>query len=236
MKKLIALFIITLTIGMVIWWRSPATVQGPLSEQEFEYIVRTSGNADPSEALPMIIALHGHGDTPDNFFNTLLKGFDHPARFIMIKGPVDYPGVDMSGSAWPTEAGELSECGNAVADAVSVLLERYPTEGLPILLGFSSGAYMSYYIAAFHANKFSHIFPLSGRLLKDLMSTEIVSYENGARIIAFHGNSDQIVGLNQGKAAVRNLRQRGLTAELVTFNGGHLEVFYSAKHLLMNHL
>lgn len=236
MKKLVVLLLLILFIGMIYWWRLPPTVQGPSSDYEFEYIIRISGNGGSSDTLPMIIALHGHGDTPDNFFDTLLKDFDYPARFIVVRGPIDYPGVSLSGSAWPIEPGDFPECGDALADAVSVLLERYPTEGRPIVLGFSSGAYVAYYLAAFHADQFSYIFPLSGRLPMELISNEMIFYDNGAKIIAFHGKNDQVVGFSQGKAAVQNLRQRGLTVELVTFNGGHTEIFLSANNLLLNHL
>ncbi len=68
------------------------------------------------------------------------------------------------------------------------------------------------------------------------MTTEMISFSKGAKVIAFHGTKDQVVGFYNGKVAVENLRQRGLTAELVTFNGGHIGVFLSANNLFLNHL
>ncbi|MEC4675950.1 MAG: hypothetical protein VST72_03375 [Nitrospirota bacterium] len=236
MKKPVVVLLFVLFAGMLYWWWVPPTVKGPLSDQEFEYIIRVSGNGGSSDVLPMIIALHGQGDTPDNFFDTLLKDFDYPARFIVVKGPIGFPGASLSGRGWPVDTKGLSECGDALADAVPVLLERFPTEGRPILLGFSAGAYIAYYLAAFHSDQFSYIFPVAGRLSGDLMTTEMLSDDNGARVIAFHGKRDRVVAFNKGTAAVQKLRQRGLNVKLVTFDGGHLDIFLSANHLLLNHL
>ena len=55
-------------------------------------------------------------------------------------------------------------------------------------------------------------------------------------MIAFHGIKDQIVGFNTGKVAVQNLMQRGLTAELITFDGGHIDIFRSANRVLLDKL
>jgi predicted esterase len=181
----------------------------------------------------MIIALHGNGDNPAHFYETLLKEFNRPARFILLKGPISFGG---SGGEWPIDLVRLREYGDALADAVPVLLERFPTAGSPIVLGFSGGAYYAYYLAARYADQFSYIFPLSGALPGDIMEAEPLPYDIGADIIAFHGIKDQVVGFNHGKAAVESLKKMGLRAELVTFNGGHIDIFLSAKPALMERL
>ncbi len=184
----------------------------------------------------MVIALHGNGDTPDNFFDTLLKSFNYPARFIVVRGPIDYPGVSLSSRAWPTDIRGLREYGDALTDAVLVLKEEFPTVGRPIVLGFSGGASVAYYLAAFHTDQFSYIFPLSGRLPGVQMTTEMISFKDGAKVIAFHGINDQLIGYSNGKVAVRNLKKRGVNADLVTVDGGHLSVFMSANDLFLNYL
>jgi predicted esterase len=230
MKKLI---VIVLLAGVIYWWWLPHTVQGPLSGHEFEYIIRTSGDSSSSDTLPMVIALHGNGDTTDNFFETLFEDFDYPARFVLVRGPVDYAGGSLGGRAWPMDAGGLSEYGDALADAVPVLLERFSTEGKPIVVGFSGGAFFAYYLAACHSDMFSYIFPLSGGL-SNTLSCE--SRNAGARMIAFHGNKDQVIDYKRGMAAVQNLKLRGLTAELITFDGGHIDIFRSANRVLLDKL
>ncbi|MBI5674844.1 MAG: hypothetical protein HZC48_03295 [Nitrospirae bacterium] len=236
MKKLVALLLFILFIGIIYWWRLPSTVKGPSSEQKFEYIVRISGNGDSSDALPMIIALHGNGDIPGNFYDTLLKDFNYPARFIVMKGLIDVPSSFLSGRGWPMDDKELSKCGEEMADAISVLLERYPTKGRPVVLGFSSGAFVAYYLAAFHADRFSYIFPISGRLSGNLLTAKKVSHDDDAKVIAFHSKGDGIIAFSSGAAAVESLKQIGLDAEMVTFDGGHTDIFRSGKEILLNHL
>jgi phospholipase/carboxylesterase len=233
MKKLLVLLLLT---GAIYWWRLPPTVKAPSSDQEFEYIVRITGEGSGSAALPMIIALHGNGDTPAYFFDTLLKDFSYPARIIAVKGPMSHPGGRHGGSAWPIDINGLRECGDALADAISVLAGRFPTQGQPVILGFSGGAYVAYYLAAHHSDYFSHILPLSGGLPGRLMSAEEGGADYGAAVTAFHGTRDQVINFSQGKAAVENLRRRGVRAELISFDGGHLGVFTSANGILLNQL
>jgi phospholipase/carboxylesterase len=236
MKKLIILFSLILIAGVIYWWRMPPTVQGTSSDHEFEYIIRQSGEGDPSEPLPMVIALHGHGDTPENFFDTLLKRFNEPARFILVRGPLDYPGARLGGRAWPTDSEGLREHGDALSDAILVLEDKYPTTGKPIVLGFSSGAIIAYYLAAFHADTFSYIFPLAGRLPGIKPTSSMTSFHEGAAVIAFHARNDQVIGFNNGKSAVRALIKIGLDAELITIDGGHPGIFRSGNKLLIEHL
>lgn len=233
MKKLLVLIFL---IGGLYWWWLPNTVKGPASGHEFEYIIQTSGNGGSSDLLPMVIAMHGNGDTPDNFFDTLLKDFEYPARFIMVRGPMDYAGASWGGRAWPMDNHSLREYGDALADAVPILMDMYPTEGKPIVLGFSGGAYFAYYLASFHADRFSYIFPLSGGLPGELMKANSISYDSGAKVIAFHGKSDQVIGFRQAEAAVRHLRKRGLNAQLITHDGGHLDIFRSVNGNLLDQL
>lgn len=233
MKKLIFLL---LAAGLLFWWWWPDTVQGPSSDHAFEYIIRTTGESGSSALLPMVIALHGNGDTPDHFFKTMLKTFDYPARFILFRGPIDYPGISLWSRAWPRDAQGLRSYGNALADTVPVLLDRFPTEGRPLLLGFSGGAYVAYYLAAFHADLFSFILPLSGGLPAELLQENASQGMTDTRVIAFHGKADQVIGYYQGEAAVQGLRKRGIRAELVTFDGGHVDVFSSANPVVIERL
>lgn len=236
MRILRFLIPILVIAGIFVWWRQPYSVKGPSSDKAFQYIIRISGEGNTSGPLPMIIALHGHGDTPDHFFDTLLKSFPLQARFIVPRGPIDYPGIGLSGRAWPSDVDGIRTYGDALADALSVLKDEYSTSGKPIALGFSGGATMAYYLASSHANAFSHIFPLAGSLPAALDGNDLPSTENTAQITAFHGMKDQVIGLNRGQAAVAMLKKRGLKAKLVTLDGGHLEVFRSANSLVLTHL
>jgi hypothetical protein len=48
--------------------------------------------------------------------------------------------------------------------------------------------------------------------------------------------NDQVIGFNNGKAAVKSLKKIGWDAELITIDGGHLGIFRSGNKLLVEHL
>jgi phospholipase/carboxylesterase len=234
MKRLFALVLIL--GGLYWWWSEPNRVNGPVSGYEFEYTVRTSGDGVSAERLPMVIALHGLGDTPENFYQTLLKDLDYPARFILLRGPLGHSGGKPDGRDWPVSSDDLREYGSALADEVPVLLNRFPTKGKPIIVGFSAGAYYAYYLAAFHADQFSFVFPISGGLPVELPGPGVRYGDGGAQVIAFHGKQDQVIEFQQGKAAVDNLTRMGIAVSFITFDGGHLEVFRSLKGRFVDEL
>ena len=60
--------------------------------QKFAYKTYLTGNADPIEELPMIVALHFMGSNPDQAFDILLGSFDYPVRVISPGGQYRHDG------------------------------------------------------------------------------------------------------------------------------------------------
>src|SRR5262245_29161383 len=56
-----------------------ATASTAAPAKTVEFVELTTGGANPSETLPMIIAIHGLGDRPEAF-SELFSGFDVKAR------------------------------------------------------------------------------------------------------------------------------------------------------------
>jgi len=217
MKKTL---VIILLLILAYWWFKDPTISVPDSDVSFGYIVKYSGNGGRSDNLPMLVALHGNGDTAENFYNTALDQLNVPARIVLIKGPI-------SGNAWPWTAAEFAQYGKPLSEAIESLALKYPTLGKPILLGFSGGGTMAYYQAAKHGNKYSYIFPVSGQLSKGLLGDG--SYEPGAEVFAFHSTGDSIISISGGKNAVNILQENGVSVELTEFAGGHLGIFNNMK-------
>src|SRR5689334_2813394 len=83
---------------------SPAPVEPPPKAEpvgvdelprvgEIHYLEFVTAGADPESPLPMIVAIHGLGDSPQGF-RSLLEGFDRPARVILPRG------LDVEGEGW----------------------------------------------------------------------------------------------------------------------------------------
>ncbi len=220
MKKIL---LIILIFGLVQWWLKDPTVSARTNDVTFGYIAKYSGNSTRNDKLPMLVALHGNGDTAKNFYNTALDQINVPVRIVLLKGPIPYS----RGSAWPWSAADFTKFGTAVSGAIELLTVRYPTARKPILLGFSGGAMMAYYQAVKHGNRYSYIFPVSGGLSNKLLGNE--SSRPGAKVHAFHGRNDSVVSIYKGKNAVNILRAKGIDVRFTEFDGGHHGIFLDMK-------
>lgn len=220
MKKAIVL---VLLLGLAKWWFTDPTISVPANNLSFSYIVKYSGNGGRNHSLPMLVALHGNGDTAKNFYNTALDQLNSSARIVLLKGPISHG----TGSAWPWSAADFAQYGRATNEAIELLTLKYPTLQKPILLGFSGGGMMAYYQAVKYGNNYSYIFPVSGRLSNDLLGEK--PFRQGAKVLAFHGKKDSVVSFNSGKQAVNILQENGVKVEFVEFDGGHHGIFTDMK-------
>jgi len=220
MKKIV---LIIAVLALAKWWFTDPTISVIGSDISFSYIVKYSGRGGSGDDLPMLVALHGNGDTTKNFYQTALDQINTPARIILLEAPF----ANGSGSAWPWNATEFSQYGPAINEAIDLLASQYPTLGKPVLLGFSGGAMMAYYQGAKHGRSYSAIFPISGKLSSDLLGGP--PFHTGAKVFAFHGKNDSVISLSGGTAAVKLLRENRASVKFVAFDGGHHGLFKDMK-------
>jgi phospholipase/carboxylesterase len=214
---------------------SPAPAPGPEPEPELaapelpeaagvHYLEFVTADADPEAELVMIVAIHGLGDQPEHFAE-LLRGFDRPVRVIVPRALDPSEG---GGWSWfPIRARDpdvmglatgIDRAANALAPAISTLVERRPTKGKPIVTGFSQGGMLSFYLAVRHSQLFAAAFPVGGWLPPPLWPDGYGATGAGAPakppIHAFHGADDLAVKLGPTEAAVAHLRKSGYRVEL----------------------
>lgn len=225
MKKItIIIASLLFLVAAVRWMDSEHTVHLTTSEiDRFSYIAKYSGNANNTDYLPMLVALHGNGDTANNFYETALNQIQKPARIILLKGPIPYH----RGDAWPIDADALSVYGEAVNEAIGILVDKYPTTGKPVLLGFSGGGVMAYYQSVIYGNNYSAIIPVSGKLTEAML--EGGDANSGAIVHAYHGRNDRVISFSSGSHAVEILKNRDINIKFTAFDGGHLGLFTNAK-------
>ena len=220
MKKALVILVV---VGLAIWWFREPTIKVSSNDVSFGYIVKYSGNSTRHDTLPMLVALHGNGDTAGNFYDTALDQISVPARIVLLKGPISYG----RGGAWPWSDEDFAQYGRAVSEAAELMADKYPTAGKPMLLGFSGGGMMAYYQAVNHGDTYSCIVAVSGQLAEARLGNE--PSRPGAEVRAFHGKSDNVVAFGGGKGAVRLLQARGVNVTLTEFAGGHLGIFTDMK-------
>ncbi len=221
--KITKILLIIAILALVQWWFRDPLVHIPDSDISFSYLVKYSAEGNGRRVLPMLVALHGNGDTASHFYETALDRITAPARIILLEGPVPYG----RGRAWPWTRADFTKYGNAVNRAIEILEQKYPTIGKPVLLGFSGGAMMAYYQAVRHGDSYSYIFPVSGQLDRDWLGEETT--RPGAEVLAYHGRNDNLIPVSGGRNAIHLLQAKGIRASLAEFDGGHLGVFTNMK-------
>lgn len=204
---------------------SPAKAEDAGAEQpspevpELLYVERVTAGADPAMPLPMIVAIHGLGDTPESFLH-LFDGFSEPARVIAPRGPIPMG----KGFSWFETSPGGKEAFEAelitVTDQLMALIRKTiftrPSEGRVVVTGFSQGAILSFSIAARDGDLFTVAAPIAGFLPPGL---ETPAGNSPPRIEAFHGEADKRIQFELGQQTIERLKAAGYEATMHSYEG-----------------
>ena len=194
---------------------------------DLDLIEFTTAGADAAQALPLVLALHGLGDRPENF-GTWLRELPVAARVYALRAPQAwgqgfswFQPTSRSGPADPDTLGPRAEeaTGRILAN-LDRLLARRPTRGKPVVVGFSQGGMLAFALAARSPERFAGVFPVSGVLATSIEPAAAPA--SAPRLLAFHGVDDARVPIALGRLSVERFRAQGWTAELREYSGlGH---------------
>ncbi|HSA21705.1 MAG TPA: dienelactone hydrolase family protein [Myxococcota bacterium] len=187
-------------------------------------VVYTAG-AEPSQRLPMIVALHGLGDTPARFA-ALFAGFPEPARVVLPEAPRRARNGGRSwfglrfgdGGAPGVREAQARQAAERVAALVERLSRELPTEGKPRLCGFSQGALLALLLAWVVPERWGRVVPVAGFLPEGLWPPgPAPAGQARPPIRALHGQADGVVPFAADLRTVERLRALGLDASLEAF-------------------
>jgi phospholipase/carboxylesterase len=186
------------------------------------YVERVTGGANASERLPLVVAMHGLGDTPDAFV-ALFDGLPTRARVVALRGFDAWqsgfswfgPGLDPSGPAF---AGALESAARRVARGIREIVATRPSCRAVVVTGFSQGAMLSYTLAAIEPDVAARFVPIAGRLGAAIA----IDARGGGDVRAMHGEADARVPIADGRDAVARLARAGRDVRLDAYPGvGH---------------
>ena len=182
-----------------------------------DFIELFPGDAD--ETAPLIVAIHGMGDTPDNAIDAW-KTF--PAR-VQIALPRAFTKYGEGFSWFEFRDGMTDdEFGAEVGGSEEKLwkgIAKIAGKRRVIVTGFSQGGILTFAIASRHADKVAYAFPISGSCPGPLLPK---NKARAAPLVALHGTADTVLAFKWGKGAVDAFKEQGNDATLKEYPGvGH---------------
>ncbi len=170
-----------------------------------------------TESSPLIVAIHGLGDTPENFIE-LFGDAPFAAVILAPRAPIKYG----DGFAWYQPPGASTpaqmEAEIRAADAALWAAIDKRAKGRPVIVtGFSQGGVMSYAAAAWHPAQVRHAFPVAGRLPANLWPT--AGGTPPAPTDALHGSDDTMIPMADGQATIKAFKAAGSKAAIHMYGG-----------------
>lgn len=164
---------------------------GGLSRQYLEYVPTIYTGANP---VPLVICLHGLGDTMDNFKNIGLDDVADTANFIVLTPQAI---SSFLGTAWNSGASmngmqlnqNVDDAGFIIAliDSTSAIYNIDPKR--VYLTGFSMGAFMCHRMACEHGERIAAIASVAGTIGSAIQCNP----SRPVPVIHFHGTADQTI-------------------------------------------
>ncbi len=167
---------------------------------------------------PVLIALHGRGDSPDGFVR-LARMWADVATVVVPTAPIPYG----NGFSWfPIAARQddaaLAQAVDAAAGQVAGLIHARRGADTPVVVtGFSQGGMLSFALAVRHPELVDAAVPMSGFLPRGLWPTALPAH--APVIAAVHGTADDVLPYALAEASVAHLSSLGWPATLTSFEG-----------------
>jgi phospholipase/carboxylesterase len=92
--------------------------------------------------------------------------------------------------------------------------------GRTILVGFSQGAYLAYYLALRHPDRVDAVCGIAGRAKAEVL-TDVLGEARHVRVLHLHGSEDPAVLPAPCAESIATLAEAGLDARFELIPGGH---------------
>ena len=191
------------------------------------YLEVVQGEADFDDELPMIVAIHGLGDRPENFYG-LLQQLGVKARIILPRA------LDAHGDGWswfPYRARSpdvqllsesIDKAATVIVGALRELDEKHPRpdHARIIMTGFSQGGMLSFTTATKAPELFDYVLPIGGWLPGPLVpEAKAADLPHSPEFVALHGDADPAVKIGPTREGVAALQEKGYSVQLHEYPG-----------------
>lgn len=190
----------------------------------FEVPYRLSRGA-PEKSI--VVALHGMGEDEGFMARRLAPLRDRGVSLLLPRAPhpIEIRRAEeiRIGYGWyhyDGNADRFIESMSRAAGYLLTLIARIAGGDRVFLVGFSQGAYLAYYVALRHAERFSGVCGIGGRAKHEAFG-EYLEHARHVRVLHLHGEDDAAVSPDACRASIEALGAAGLDAEFRLVAGGH---------------
>ena len=190
----------------------------PLAFLEF-----TTGQSEDG-VYPVMIAIHGLGDRPENF-SQLYRRASISARWIIPRAPTAHGrGYSWFPVAIPLRRHDpgletgIRSAAKRVVDLIRWLRIQRPNMAKPVVTGFSQGGMISFMLAAEYGDVIGGAVPVAGALPPKVIPQKRAKVQ----VVALHGTDDRIVDYFSALRTTKRFRDAGIPISIHPFAGvGH---------------
>lgn len=185
----------------------------------------------PAEGHPVLVALHGYGQSAETFSEELALE-DPPYALLLPNGPYhgtrSDPETQASGHSWYTYTGDQVAFRRDLETAerfVNTVVDDAAGEhgldaGRCVLLGHSQGGYLAGFMALRRRDCYRGLVAASCRIKTEFLEEEMRK-ARGYPVLALHGRWDRSVKPEPQQEAVQVLSRHGVDARLEFHDRGH---------------
>jgi phospholipase/carboxylesterase len=184
---------------------------------------------------PLIVALHGMGESEDVMVRRMEPLAERGFSLLVPRAP--FPTEIRRGEririghAWYQYDGDENRfvaSMNVAAEYLFPLVDLAAAGGAShpprasgvVVVGFSQGAYLGYYMALRFPERFSGVCGIGGRAKEEVL-TEHLAAARHVRVLHLHGANDPAVSADACRESIEALAAAGLDATFRTMDAGH---------------
>jgi predicted peptidase len=194
--------------------------------RELEYVVYVPRGYDPSRAWPLILFLHGSGESGTDGSRQLAQGLPRE----LVWNPDRWPFIVII----PQKPSQDTEWEQYELELMTVLARARREYNVDpsrlILTGLSQGGHGAWVLGARHAELWAAVVPVCGYSraprggtgVFNGMAAELVAGLKAVPVWAFHGEADDVVPVAETRAMIAALEAAGQRPRVTTYSGvGH---------------
>jgi predicted esterase len=208
------------------------TVLTCAEERVGRYVVVLPDEYDPNHSYPLLLLLHGYGQSPLEFAKVTALINSHDYIYAIPEGAYTAMDTDGKGFSHLREMDDYREDTASVSLAAAWIMRvaedvarHYPVSGSKVLLaGFSQGAALAHVVAARYPERVLGYAAHGGYIIKDAITAPQLAAEKAQnlRVLITHCPTDPAVEFMEATYAVNMLKASGVDVTFAETTGNHV--------------